>query len=132
MLFIEGLQNRLKGLVRAYKPTTLKDAIDVILRLDTTSTSYQMDKKSFRDSQPPQKANTSQNRGGPSTRPPKMKQEMRNDLRRRKLCFSYKEPWEPGHHCLGKDKVHLIEVTLEMGDEEISDIDIEDSLEEIE
>ena len=36
MLFIEGLQDRLKGLVRAFQPATLKDAIDVTLRLDTT------------------------------------------------------------------------------------------------
>ena len=59
-----------------------------------------------------------------------MDQETRNDLRRRKLCLSYKEPWELEHHCLGKGKVHLIEVTFEMGlDEEILNIDTKDSLE---
>lgn len=41
MLFIEGLQDKLKGLVRAFQPATLKDAIDVTLRLDTTPTPYQ-------------------------------------------------------------------------------------------
>jgi hypothetical protein len=63
MLFIEGLQDRLKGLVRAFRPATLKEAIDVTFRLDTPPTSYQADKKPFRDSRPPQKANTSQGRG---------------------------------------------------------------------
>jgi hypothetical protein len=61
-----------------------------------------------------------------------MDQESRNELRRKKLCFSCKEPWEPGHRCLGKGKVHLIEVTSEMGDEEILDTDTEDSPEEVE
>ena len=61
MLFIGGQQDRLKGLVCAFQPTTLKDDIDVTLRLDTTPT-YQIDKKPFKDSQPPQKANTSQGR----------------------------------------------------------------------
>ena len=32
MLFIEGLQDMLKGLVRAFQLATLKDAIDVTLR----------------------------------------------------------------------------------------------------
>ena len=118
MLFIEGLQDRLKGLVRAFQPATLKDAIDVTLRLDITPT-YPSDKRPFRDSQPPQKANTSQLRDGQSTRPPRMDPETQNDLRRKKLCFSCKEPWEPGHRCVGKGKVHLIEVTFELGDEDV-------------
>ncbi|XP_057812846.2 uncharacterized protein LOC131026858 [Cryptomeria japonica] len=130
MLFIEGLQDRLKGWVCAFNLTTLKDTIDVTLRLDTTPTSYQTDKKSFKDSRPPQKANASQFRDGQTTRPPRMDQETQNDLRRRKLCFSCKEPWEPRHHCMGKGKVHLIEVTSEFGDEEIPGTNTEDSMEE--
>lgn len=72
ILFIEGLQDRLKGWVCAFKSATLKDAIDVTLRLDTTPNSYQIDKKSFKDSRPPQKANTSQFRDGQTSRPPRM------------------------------------------------------------
>ncbi len=132
MLFIEGLQDKLKGLVRAFRPTSLKEAIDVTFRLDTPPTPYQANKKPFRDSRPPHKANTSKDKGGPPSRPPKMVQESRNELRRKKLCFSCKEPWEPGHRCLGKGKVHLIEVTSEISDEDIPNIDAEDSLEEVE
>ncbi|XP_059068173.1 uncharacterized protein LOC131858745 [Cryptomeria japonica] len=118
MLFIEGLQDRLKGLVRAFQPATLKEAIEVTLRLDTVPTSYQADKKPFRDSRPAQKANTSQNKEGTSAKTPWMNQETRNELRRKKLCFSCKEPWEPGHRC--------------MGDEEVLDTDIEDDTEDVE
>ena len=52
MLFIEGLQDKVKGLVRAFQQATLKDAIDVTLRLDTTPT-YPSDKRAFRDSRLP-------------------------------------------------------------------------------
>ena len=50
MLFIEALQDRLKGLVRAFRPAILKEAIDVTFRLDTLPTPYQENKKPFRDS----------------------------------------------------------------------------------
>ena len=55
MLFIEGLQDRLKGWVRGFQPATLKDAIDVTFRLDTTPTSYQTDKKPSGNIQAPQR-----------------------------------------------------------------------------
>jgi hypothetical protein len=32
------------------------------------------------------------------------------ELRRKNIFFSCKEPWEPGHKCMGKGKVHYIEV----------------------
>jgi hypothetical protein len=40
------------------------------------------------------------------------------ELRRKKLCFSCKEPWEPGHRCMGKGKVHYIEVLSDSDGEE--------------
>lgn len=39
-----------------------------------------------------------------------MDEETRNELRRKKISFTSKEPWEPGHRCLGKGKIHYIEV----------------------
>jgi hypothetical protein len=44
--------------------------------------------------------------------------ETRKELRRKKLCFSCKEPWEPGHRCMGKGKVHYIEVLSDSDGEE--------------
>jgi len=34
-------------------------------------------------------------------------------LKRKKLCFSYKETWTPSNRYLGKGKIHYIEVTLD-------------------
>jgi hypothetical protein len=39
-----------------------------------------------------------------------MDEATRRELRRKQLCFTCKEPWHPGHRCLGKGKIHYIEV----------------------
>lgn len=44
--------------------------------------------------------------------------EARRELRRKKLCFSCKEPWEPRHRCMGKGKVHYIEALFDSDGEE--------------
>jgi hypothetical protein len=49
-----------------------------------------------------------------------MDEETQRELRRKKLFFSCKEPWELGHRCMGKGKVHYIEV---LSDEEDDDED---------
>jgi hypothetical protein len=41
----------------------------------------------------------------------------RRELRRKKLCFTCKNPWQPGHRCLGKGKIHYIEVVSDSEDE---------------
>jgi hypothetical protein len=45
---------------------------------------------------------------------------MRSDLMRRKLCFTYKDPWVPDHRCMGKGQIHYIEVPAETDEEEQS------------
>jgi len=40
------------------------------------------------------------------------------ELRRKKLCFSCKEPWEPGHKDMGKDNEYYIEVLSDSDGEE--------------
>ena len=37
-------------------------------------------------------------------------EDIRKDLRRKKLCFTCQKPWVPGHRCAGKAKSHYIEV----------------------
>ena len=46
-----------------------------------------------------------------------MDYETRNELRRKKLCFTCREPWTPDHRCLGKDKIHYVEVHSEEEEE---------------
>lgn len=43
-----------------------------------------------------------------------------NDLHRKKLCFSCKEPWKLGRRGLGKGNVHYIEVVFDNEEEEKS------------
>jgi hypothetical protein len=47
-------------------------------------------------------------------------EETQRELRRKKIFFSCKDPWELGHRCMGKGKFHYIEV---VSDEEDDDDD---------
>ena len=49
--------------------------------------------------------------------PTKKDYSYRDELRRKKLCFSCQEPWAPGHKCV-KGKTHYIELFSE-SDEEV-------------
>ena len=51
---------------------------------------------------------------------PKLDDDTRRELMRKKLCFSYRDPWVPGHRCMGKGQIHYIEV--ESGSEEEEEI----------
>jgi hypothetical protein len=42
----------------------------------------------------------------------------RRELRRKKLCFTCKEPWNPSHKCMGREQVHYNEVTLDDEEED--------------
>jgi hypothetical protein len=46
-----------------------------------------------------------------------MDEPTRRELRRKQLCFTCKEPWDPTHKCMGKGKAHYIEV-ISNGEEE--------------
>jgi hypothetical protein len=37
---------------------------------------------------------------------------------RKKLCFTCKDPWVPGHRCMGKEKTHYFEVAADSVDSE--------------
>jgi hypothetical protein len=44
----------------------------------------------------------------PWTGKDRMDEDIQREIRRKKLFFRCKEPWEPGHRCMGKGKVHYI------------------------
>jgi hypothetical protein len=48
----------------------------------------------------------------------RMDEETRRELRRKLLCLTCKEPWEPGHKCMRKCKARYIEVISDDEDEE--------------
>ncbi|KAH9288810.1 hypothetical protein KI387_032927, partial [Taxus chinensis] len=49
---------------------------------------------------------------------PKRETVSKSELRRKNLCFHCNDPWEPGHRCLGKGKIHLIKVEDEESEDE--------------
>jgi hypothetical protein len=64
----------------------------------------------------------------------KLDDETRHELMRKKLCFTCRESWVPGHRCMGKGQIHYIEVTSDSEEEEeirpTPDIDSSSSEEE--
>jgi hypothetical protein len=48
----------------------------------------------------------------------KLDDETRQELMRKKLCFSCRDPWVPGHRCMGKGEIHYIEVAADNVDSE--------------
>jgi hypothetical protein len=116
MLFTEGLLEPLRGWVKAFKPPNLQDAI-----WRTRDLMGSAAKAKFTPRPPI-------NQGAKDPRAMdrgkgRMDEATRRELRRKQLCFTCKEPWEPGHKCMGKGKVHYIEVISDdEEDEEIGHI----------
>jgi len=50
----------------------------------------------------------------------RMDEATRRELRRKQLCFTCKEPWDPGKKCMVKGKDHYIEVISDDEEEEDS------------
>ena len=89
LLFTEGLIEPLRGLVKSHKPTTLKEAMNLTRDLQNVfpTTKYPPDPNfpsNFKEGKNPWKkeSSTKENKGGPS----------KEDLRRKKLCFTCQQP----------------------------------------
>ena len=100
--------------MKAYKPSTLQDAISrsidlqdsVLKNMFPPKTNFPVkdkDKKPFQQEWPKKTW---------------LDDDTRKDLRRKKLCFTCQEPWVPGHRCVGKAKDHYIEVYSDSEGEE--------------
>jgi hypothetical protein len=48
----------------------------------------------------------------------RMDENTRRELRRKQLCYTCKEPWDPSHKCMGRGKAHYIEVTFDNEEDE--------------
>jgi hypothetical protein len=118
MLFTEGLTEPLRGWVKAYRPHTLQDAIRRTRDLADSVPKTKPFTKPF----VPQRDKDQKNPQREWKGKPKLDDDTRRELMRKKLCFSCRDPWVPGHRCMGKGQIHYIEV--ESGSEE-EDEDIE-------
>ena len=108
MFFIEGLIEPLKGLVKAYRTSTLQDTLNRTIDLKdvipTTRFPPMLNSPvPFKNQVPtPMKSPLLNFRRDTFSSD-------RDELRRRKLCFTWKEPWVPRNKC-AKRKEHYIEV----------------------
>jgi hypothetical protein len=126
MLFTEGLIEPLRGWVKAYRPPTLQDAIlctrdlaDSVPKTKTYSKPFvpqrDQDRKPFQREWKGKE---------------KLDEETRRELMRKKLFFSCRDPWVPGHRCMGKGEIHYIEVAADSVDSEEEQDNGSTSLEE--
>lgn len=114
MLFIEGLAKPLDVCVKASKLATLQDHITKTQNMGDLVPKAKFPSKPIipqrnKDKKPFQRDWIGKD---------KLDDETQGKLRRKKLCFTCKEPLEPGHKCWGKQKVHYIEVMSNIDDEE--------------
>jgi hypothetical protein len=100
MLFTEGLTEPLRGWVKAYRPHTLQDAI-----LRTRDLADSVPKtKTFSKPFVPQKDQDRKPFQREWKGKEKLDDDTRHELMRKKLCFTCKDPWVPGHRCMGKGR----------------------------
>ena len=115
LLFTEGLAEPLKGLVKAYRPITLQEAV---------SRTRDLQDAIPRTKYPPRTPlpHKFQNQKTPVRKFHALGKKYysykdRDELKRKKFCFSCPKPWAVGHKCV-KGKAHYIELFSE-SDEEV-------------
>jgi hypothetical protein len=110
MLFIEALTEPLRGWVKAYMPHTLQDAILRTQYLENlTPKTKPVVPREDQDRKPIQREWKGK---------PKLDDDTKRELMRKNLCFSCRDPWVPGHKCMGKGEIHYIEVVTDSDEEE--------------
>jgi hypothetical protein len=121
MLFTEGLMEPLKGWVKAFKPTNLQEAIWKTRDLGPAAKPKFIPRPPLnnggRDQRPPMNPGGRDPRGFDKGHG-RVDENTRRELRRKQLCFTCKEPWNPTHKCMGRGQVHYIEVTSDNEEEE--------------
>jgi hypothetical protein len=122
MIFTEGLMEPLRGWVKDFNPTNLQDAIwrkrDLGPATKPTFVPRPPLNIEGRDQRPPM---------NPGGRDPRrfdrgrgsMDENTIRELRRKQLCYTCKDPWNPSHKCMG-GQVHYIEVTSDNEEDWIS------------
>jgi hypothetical protein len=104
----------LRGWVKAYRPPTLQDAI-----LRTRDLADSVPKtKTFSKPFVPQRDQDRKPFQREWKGKEKLDDETRRELMRKKLCLSCRDPWVPGHRCMGKGEIHYIQVATDSMDSE--------------
>ena len=106
-MFIDGLEEPLYGLLKYTKPITLHDAIE---RAGDLQDALPKEKATFQSKAP----HFSKGKEGKAA-PPKVSSlnkpldiDLRKELRKKILFFTFQESWAPGHRCAA-GKAHYID-----------------------
>jgi hypothetical protein len=110
MIYTEALNDPLHGWVKAFKPATLHDAIEHTRDLTGAASKNKFTPKPPTFTRGRDTKKMDKGKG-------KMDEATRRELRRKQLCFTCKESWQPGHKCWSKGKIHYIEVVSDSEDE---------------
>jgi hypothetical protein len=110
VLFMDGLADPLRGLIKALNPPTLQEAIKKARHMDSSSAS----KNKFQAKSFPSRKDKDSKPFHREAQPPKeeskrLDNETLNDLRKKKLCFHCREPWDLSHKCPLKAKAKQME-----------------------
>jgi hypothetical protein len=111
MLFTEGLLEPLQGWVKDFNPPNLQDSI-----WKTRDLMGSTAKAKFTPRPPINKGE--RDKRGMDRGKGMMDEDTRRELRRKQICFTCKEPWDPGNKCMGKGNAHYIEVIFDDEDDE--------------
>ena len=122
-MYVDGLAEPLRGLVRSTRPDTLQDAIsrtrdlqDVLPKNWTPYPQKQTFQSKGKDVRiPPPKGNPGR---------VQIDDDAKRELKKKLLCFTCQEPWALGHRCAA-GKAHFIEVFSESSREEDEEDDVE-------
>ena len=118
LLFKEGLVEPLRGMVKAYRPTTLQEAVSKTRDLQDV---ISRTKYPPRPSMPLKLQNQRPSmRTFPTPSKKYYSYKDRDELRRKNICFSYQEPWVSRNKCV-KGKEHYIEVFSESDEEMVEE-----------
>jgi hypothetical protein len=111
MLFSKGFTEPLRGWVKCFKHNTLQDAIWRTRNLEWEASKIKFIPRPLVSQKGKYLRIVDKGKG-------KLDEATRRELRRKQLCYTCKEPWEPRHRCMWKGKIHYIEVISDREDED--------------
>ena len=118
-MFIDGLKEPLHGLVKSTKPITLHDAIerarDLQDALPKAKETFQIKAPHFSKRK---EGNVAPYKEISLKKP--LDIDIKRELRKKKLCFTFQDSWAPGHIC-AVGKAHYIEVFSDIMEEDEDD-----------
>ena len=104
VLFMDGLREYLKGWIKALNPPTLQDAIKKSRDMEASTSRRKFQSKGVPNKRDKDKQQFQRDTQQPQNYSNRLDIENLNELKRNKLCFHFREPWDPSHKFILKPK----------------------------